>query len=135
MEFTEEKQQEIIRKIDEAIKKRMVLGILIALCAKMTGLPWLEDLLTIFDGQIGGRINYWRTRFTSVPIVCTNCGNTFFLNAKILGIEIEDKQGVKDDKKMKIVLNNEFYLKLLSLRIYLKISPILFLKKEKMKLR
>ncbi len=100
MEFTEEKQQEIIRKIDEAIKRKNGTGNFNCPVCK-------NDRFTLAGGftndflmdKLGGGLIIGGPVLPSVPIVCTNCGNTFFLNAKILGIEIEDKQGVKDDKK------------------------------------
>ena len=38
----------------------------------------------------------------NAPIVCLNCGNTLFLNLKVLGVEFEEdeqKEEEKDNKK------------------------------------
>jgi len=54
--------------------------------------------------KLGGGLVLGGPVLPSVPIVCTNCGNTFFLNAKVLGINEED---FKEEKKKEENKKNE----------------------------
>ena len=91
MVLSKEKTEEIIKKIEEAIKKKTgETGFKCPVCTNnqfsLAG-GFTADFLVdeIQSGLvIGGPF------LPSVPIVCTNCGNTFFLNAKILGITEEE---------------------------------------------
>ncbi len=106
MVLTKEKQDEIAKKINEIIKKKR--GETDFKCPVCT-----NDKFSLAGGftndflmdNIGGGLIVGGPVLPSVPIVCTNCGNTFFLNTRVLGIdleeEIKDKESKKDNKKIK----------------------------------
>ncbi|MEK6891882.1 MAG: hypothetical protein AABX25_01730 [Nanoarchaeota archaeon] len=100
MVLSKEKVEEIIKKIDESIKRKT--GQTNLKCPVCT-----NDNFTVVDGftndslidTIGGNIILGGRVLPSIPIVCTNCGNTFFLNAKILGLsEEQPKQNIEENK-------------------------------------
>lgn len=97
MPLTKEKTDEIIKKIEEAIKRKS--GETIFKCPVCTNNQFslaggfTTDFLT---DKIQGGLIIGGPVLPSIPIVCTNCGNTFFLNAKILGITEEDSKEKKE---------------------------------------
>jgi predicted RNA-binding Zn-ribbon protein involved in translation (DUF1610 family) len=81
------KTKEIIKKIEEAIKRKTnETSFKCPLCTNnqfsLAGSFTMDFLIDkIQSGLItGGPV------LPNIPLVCTNCGNTFFLNAKVLGI-------------------------------------------------
>lgn len=104
MVLTKEKTEEIVKKIEEAIKKKT--GQMNFKCPVCTNNHFslaggfTNESLSDNVGNIvlGGSV------LPSVPIVCTNCGNTFFLNAKVLGLKENSEEATnngdkKDEKK------------------------------------
>lgn len=97
MALTQEKTEEIIKKINEAINRKT--GKTDFKCPVCTNNQFslaggfTNDFLM---DKIGGGLVIGGPVLPSVPIVCTNCGNTFFLNAKVLGINEEE---FKEEKK------------------------------------
>ena len=100
MALSEEKIKEVITKLEEVIKRKT--GKTDFKCPVCTN----ENFIVV-DGfasnfltdqlekniVIGGRI------LPSVLIICSNCGNTHFLNTKVLGLNDEQekiKEGEKD---------------------------------------
>ena len=100
MVLTKEKEQEIIEKINEAIKKKT--GQTNLQCSVCTNNQFsfvggfTNDFLM---DKLGGGLIIGGPVLPSVPIVCTNCGNTFFLNAKVLGIEFDEEVEPKENKE------------------------------------
>lgn len=97
MTLPKEKTDEIIKKIEEAIKRKTgQTGFKCPICTNnqfsLAGGFTNDFLMDNIQGGlvIGGPV------LPSVPIVCTNCGNTFFLNAKVLGV---GEDGVKEETK------------------------------------
>src|SRR3989338_8570606 len=97
MVLSKEKTEEIIKKIEEAIKRKTgQTGFKCPVCTNnqfsLAGGFTNDFLMDNIQGGlvIGGPV------LPSLPIVCTNCGNTFFLNARVLGVSEEP---VKDEKK------------------------------------
>jgi len=95
--LSKEKTEEIIKKIEEAIKRKTgQTGFKCPVCTNnqfsLAGGFTNDFLMDNIQGGlvIGGPV------LPSLPIVCTNCGNTFFLNARVLGVSEEP---VKDEKK------------------------------------
>ena len=102
MTLSKEKSEEIAKKIEEVIKKKTRQpGFKCPICTNTTfslaGGFTNHFLMDTFGGDlvIGGPV------LPSVPIVCTNCGNTLFLNAKVLGLneEIPKEENKKGDGK------------------------------------
>lgn len=109
MPLTKEKTEEIIKKINEAISRtRGTADFECPICKynqfSLAG-GFTNDFLLDKLGRgliIGGPV------LPSVPIVCTNCGNTFFLNAKVLGIELdEDKDNQEKSGEKKEGISNK----------------------------
>jgi hypothetical protein len=97
MSFSKEKTEEIIQKIEEAVKKKTKdTTFKCNVCTNdqfsLVGGFSHDFLIDKFSGNIvlGG------VYLPSVPVVCNNCGNTYFLNAKILGL---DENLFADEKK------------------------------------
>jgi len=102
MALTEEKTQGIIKKIDEAIKKkRGSSGFRCPVCTNdnfsLAG-GFTQDFLM---DKIGGALFLGGPVLPSIPIVCTNCGNTFFLNTRVLGIDFDERKKEVKDKENK----------------------------------
>ncbi len=100
MALSKDKIAEIIKKIEEAIKKKT--GRTDITCPVCTNNQFsvaggfTNDFLM---DKIGGNLVLGGQVLPSIPIVCSNCGNTFFLNVKVLGFD-EDwfKEKNKDEK-------------------------------------
>lgn len=91
MALTKEQEDKVIEKINEAIKRKSgKTNLICPICTNnqftLAG-GFVNDFLM---DKLNGGLVLGGPVLPSVPIVCTNCGNTFFLNAKILGIEFED---------------------------------------------
>jgi transcription initiation factor IIE alpha subunit len=104
MVFTKEETEKIVKKIEDAIKKKRGQGgFQCPVCTNnnfsLAG-GFTNDFLM---DKMSGNLRIGGPTLPSVPIVCTNCGNTFFLNAKILGIEenkpSQEKTTNKQSKK------------------------------------
>ncbi|MCH7568744.1 MAG: hypothetical protein IIA87_04960 [Nanoarchaeota archaeon] len=101
MALTKEKTEEIIKKIEEAIKKKSgQSGFKCPVCTNnqfsLAG-GFTNDFLM---DKLGGGLVIGGPVLPSIPIVCTNCGNTFFLNTMVLGIDI-DKEVISKENKEK----------------------------------
>lgn len=106
MVYSKERSEEIINKITEAIKRKS--GKTDFKCPVCTNNQFslaggfTTDFLV---DKVQGGLVLGGPVLPSVPIVCTNCGNTFFLNAKVLGVaDVEDqasKGGTGDGQKTK----------------------------------
>lgn len=103
MVLSKEKKDEIIKKIDEAIKRKK--GNTNFKCPVCTNNQFslaggfTNNFLT---NNFGGNLVIGGPVLPSVPIVCTNCGNTLFLNAKVLGLNEEE---FKEDKNKEVNKN------------------------------
>lgn len=100
MAITKDQTEEIIKKIEDAIKKTS--GETKFKCPVCTNNQFsLAGGFTkdsIMDNVEGGLV-LGGPVLPSIPIICTNCGNTFFLNAKILGISTDKETKNKKDEK------------------------------------
>ena len=102
MVLSKEKTEEIIKKIDEAIRRKS--GQTTFKCPVCTNNQFsLAGGFTnnfLMDNIQGGLV-LGGPVLPSIPIVCTNCGNTFFLNAKVLGLseEVVKEESKKEEKK------------------------------------
>lgn len=101
MVLSKEEQDRIIEKVENVIKRKNKKHYKCPLCS--------NDSFTLAGGFTydmlhdlpNGNLNLASPFLPSIPIVCTNCGNTFFLNANILGIKEKDYKDEfnKNDKK------------------------------------
>jgi predicted nucleic-acid-binding Zn-ribbon protein len=102
MALSKEKNDEIIKKIEEAIKKKS--GKTTFKCPICTNEEFIvtgwfaNDLLS---DSFGETAEYSGLSLTNIPLICNNCGNTQFLNAKILGFKEEDFPRIKKDGENK----------------------------------
>ncbi|MEK6888807.1 MAG: hypothetical protein AABW80_01735 [Nanoarchaeota archaeon] len=106
MVLSKEKTDQIIKKINEAIKRKTKEDLKCPICTNNNFLlagGFTNDFL--MDG-FGGGLIIGGPVLPSVPIVCTNCGNTIFLNVKVLdlseeefGIGKKEKENKKDEQK------------------------------------
>ncbi len=97
MVLSKEKTEEVIKKIEEAIKRKS--GQTAFKCPVCTNNQFsLAGGFTnhFLRDNIQGNLIIGGPVLPSIPIVCSNCGNTFFLNAKVLGI---NEEPIKDDNK------------------------------------
>ena len=91
MTLSKEKQDKIIEKINEAIKKKSKKTDFECPICTNTQFLLVESFTNDpLADHIGGNLTLGGQVLPSAPIVCTNCGNTFFLNTKILGLNEED---------------------------------------------
>ncbi|MBU0460040.1 MAG: hypothetical protein KJ597_01025 [Nanoarchaeota archaeon] len=105
MALSKEKTEEIVKKIEEAINRKTgQTGFKCPICTNdkfsLAG-GFTNDFLM---DRLGGGLVIGGPVLPSVPIVCTNCGNTFFLNARVLGLSEEFP---KEEKKKEDVKKNE----------------------------
>jgi len=92
MVLSKEKTEEIIKKIEESIKKKRGQD------SSFSCFVCTNNQFSLAGGftndflidNFGGGLFFGGPVLPSVPIVCTNCGNTIFLNAKVLGLKEED---------------------------------------------
>lgn len=98
MPLTKEQEQKIIEKVDEALKRKNKKGINCSVCGndKFTLAGGVSNIF--ITDKVSGGIVIGGPVLPNVPIICENCGNTLFLNMKILGIEFE-KENQEEDKK------------------------------------
>jgi hypothetical protein len=101
MPFTPEKEKEILEKIEKALnnKQKSSNNLSCSFCGHnqfSLGGGFTNDFLM---DKLGGGLIIGGPVLPSIPIVCTNCGNTLFLNAKILGIDVDGEQKNETPKK------------------------------------
>ena len=98
MVLSKEKTEQIIKKIEDAVKSKT--GGTNFKCAVCT-----NNKFSLVGGFInnslmdsmGGDLVLGGSFLPSIPIVCTNCGNTLFINSQILGLNEEIKKEEKKD--------------------------------------
>jgi hypothetical protein len=100
MALTKESQDKIIQKINEVVKRKNKKLMKCPLCTntefRLVG-GFTNNYLT---DNLNGDLIVGGDFLPNVPIVCTNCGNTFFLNAKALGLNEDDfKKEIKNEEK------------------------------------
>ena len=91
MTLSKEKSEEIIKKIEDALNKKR--GTTDFKCPVCTNNQFsLAGGFTnhFLMDNMGGNLVFGGPFLPTIPIVCTNCGNTFFLNAKVLGLNEEN---------------------------------------------
>ena len=97
MSLSKEKTEEIIKKIEEALKRKTTtLNLKCSVCTHNNFSVVSGFTHDFLSDNIGGNIVMGGVFLPSVPLVCSNCGNTFFFNTKILGLNDDLKT---EDKK------------------------------------
>jgi len=101
MPLTKEQENKIIKKIDEALEKKGKKEIICSICGNKEFILAGGVSNIFITDRFSGGIVLGGPVLPNVPIICKNCGNTFFMNAKVLGINFEEETSKEDNKKEK----------------------------------
>lgn len=102
MALSEKTKEKILGKIGEALKKKDKKEIICPVCSN-NQFVLTEGFANVSLSDRFGGIVLGGSTLPNVPIVCNNCGNTFFLNLRVLGFSEEDfkEEGKEDSKENK----------------------------------
>ena len=98
MSLTKKQKDKIIEKVDEALKKKNKKDIICSVCGneKFTLAGGVSNIF--ITDKVSGGIVIGGPVLPNAPIVCLNCGNTLFLNLKVLGVEFEEDEQKEEEK-------------------------------------